>query len=437
MSIATSTIFAAATPPGISGVALVRLSGPMAFDVVRSLGGGKACQTPRTAVFTSLRDPQTDDLIDQALVLTFPAPASFTGEDVAEFHCHGSKAVLATLMQVLGRMNLRPAQPGEFARRALQNGKMDLLDVESLDSVLQATDLAQLRIAQGQVSAARQALFDSFHTDLLALMARCEVLIDFPDDDLPEVLVRESQQRLRQLLNRVENLLNRSLAAQQIENGLEVLLVGPPNAGKSTLLNAIAGYEKAIVTKIPGTTRDFVELDMALGPFSVRFVDTAGLRNQPADSIETIGIERTRTRLASAALVLNLYETGTQPLQLALSVEVPVWSIETKCAAYAPRKIGAGEPGKLGVAELLEAVQIWLQNEFGTALEGLAFQKERQMFHVKHLHEALTEAEQQADFPELQGESLRCAAQALGYLSGKIHVEDVLDLLFAGFCIGK
>lgn len=431
------TIYAAATPPGVSGVAVVRISGPDAFSAAERLGARHALLSPRFAKLQRLKDPDTGHLLDQALVLAFPGPASFTGEDVVELHCHGSKAVIDAVLRALSRLSLRPAEPGEFSRRALQNGKMDLLGAESLDAVLHASDRAQLQIAQGQAGLQRQVLFDGYQQDLISLMAGCEALIDFPDDDLPEALLVENARRLTDLKRAVDALLARSLMAQRIDGGLEVMLVGPPNAGKSTLLNAFAGYDRAIVTKIAGTTRDFVELDMTLGPFQVRFVDTAGLHDAPADEVEALGMERTRSRLQSAALILNMAESGQKPFDGTGLAEAPIWPLETKVKSGLTGTIGAGEPGEPGVATLLEGIEFWLIETYGTALEGVAFHKERQVFHVKQLQSALDQAQAQTDFPELQGESLRHAAQALGQLSGKIHVEDVLDRLFAGFCIGK
>ena len=304
-------IFATATPEGISGVAVVRLSGPKVLDPLRALTHD--IPKPRAARLRTLIDPRDGQVIDTALVLIFAGPASFTGEDVVELHCHGSRAILERLGQILVFLGLRPAEPGEFSRRALQNGKMDLLDVESLDAVLHAKDTAQLQIAQGQSGARRQEMFSRVQTNLVSLMAGCEALIDFPDDDLPEALLLENSTRLDMLLLEVSSLLERSLTAAQVDRGLEILLVGPPNAGKSTLLNTLAGYDRAIVTDIPGTTRDFVELELSLGPFRVILVDTAGLREEASDAIESIGMDRTRSRLSDCALILNLHDLAHLP----------------------------------------------------------------------------------------------------------------------------
>lgn len=430
--ITSDTIYAVSTPPGVSGVAVMRISGPESGSRLLELSG--SLPKPRQASLRSIRSPRTNNLIDEALVLWFPGPASFTGEDMAEIQCHGSLAVLNSLKGVLEDLGCRPADAGEFSRRAYDNQKIDFLDAEALDQVIQARDPAMLKIAQGQIGEARQGLFDSWKTDLIQLQAACEALIDFPEDDLPQDLIDQNQRKIRNLAAAVRDLEKRSKLAQAITSGLEVLIVGPPNVGKSSLLNAIAGYERAIVTEIPGTTRDFVELDVQLGDFQVRFVDTAGLRDTK-DQVEKLGIERTEARFDKAALVLNLHERGHQPETL--ETDAQIWVVQSKTFDPKSRSIAVKEQDQPGLEKLLSNIEQELGRTYGPAMTDLAFQRDRQMFHVKQLADSIDLAQSADLLPEMQAEHLRHAADALAQLSGTIHVEDVLSGLFSGFCIGK
>lgn len=427
-----TTIYATATPPGVSGVAVVRVSGPLTESVLKSIL--LAVPSPRVASLRKITNPSNSAIVDRGVVIWFPAPKSFTGEDVAELQVHGSVAIIDLLGAILQDLGCVPAEPGEFARRALENQKLDLLGVEALDAIICANDPATLKIAQGQAGSTRQAFFDRWRSDLLQLLSACEAFIDFPEDDLPDSLVSSNEQVLSRLLNQVDALIQRSEKAIQISNGLEILLLGPPNVGKSTLINAIAGYQKAIVTPTPGTTRDFVEFQAKVGSFGVTFVDTAGLRDA-SDEVEAVGIQRAKDRVGSAALVLNLYEVNTTPIDL--KSDTPVWNVQTKCFNPARLSVAAGDHDQLGVHGLLEKIEAWLAESFGPILHELSFQRERQVFHVKQIGAALREAKQSSSLPELQAEHLRQAKTSLGKLTGQIHVEDVLDSLFSGFCIGK
>ncbi len=427
-----TTIFALATAAGIAGVAVYRLSGSKARSVAKELIG--EVPPPRQASLRTLKDPRDGSEVDQALAIWFPGPASFTGEDVLELQIHGSPALVQVLSDILISLDLEPARPGSFVRRAFENGKLDLVGVEALNAVLNASDLASLKVAQGQFGQARQAMFQGWRRDLVRLQAACEALIDFPDDDLPHDLMVRNVGCLEDLNRQVADLSERSDLAQAIVSGFEILLVGPPNVGKSTLMNAIAGYERAIVSSEPGTTRDFVELVVRLGSFTVTFVDTAGLRSS-YNQVEKLGIRRTRQRFETAALILNLYEHGTRPL--VVEAPCPVWTLQSKSHQPGLRSVAAGEPGHSGLPELLQEVAAWLEGTYGSALNDMSFHGARQVFHVKQMARALRAAQQERLLPELQAESLRQAATALGQLSGQIHVEDVLDDLFKGFCIGK
>ena len=286
----------------------------------------------------------------------------------------------------------------------------------------------------GQLGHQWRQQFDMWREMLARLQAACEALIDFPDDDLPKDLLASNAQALKKLSEEAQALENRSALAQSLHQGLEILIVGPPNAGKSTLLNALAGYERAIVTAHPGTTRDFVELNLQLGPFQVTFVDTAGLR-ETKDVVEQQGVTRTKDRFKSAALILNLFDPNQTPQKIAATC--PIWPVQTKGWIEKKRSIAAGDVGQAGVENLLIEILDFLQETYGSILNDISFQRERQLFHVKQFSKSLQEAQDLSLLPEMQAENLRQAASALAHLSGKIHVEEVLDELFSGFCIGK
>ena len=427
-----STIFALATPPGTSGVAVIRISGPDVQFVIEKLAVTKP--EARRAALSSIVDPRDDSEVDRAIVIWFPRPRSFTGEDVLELHVHGSPAIIRLIAEILISLGLEPAKPGDFVRRAFANNKLDLIGVEALDSLLHANDTASLKVAQGQIGEERQKKFRAWRRDLIILQANCEALIDFPDDDLPENLVNQASITLNNLSREINGVLLRSQKAQELTSGLEVLIVGPPNVGKSSLINAIAGYERAIVTSVPGTTRDFVEMEIQLGPFRLSIVDTAGLRDTN-DEIEKIGIDRTYERAETATLILNLYEKGKEPIQI--DAPCPIWEVQSKVYETNTLSVAAGEKSMDGVSALLDRINSWLTVTYGPTLAQMSFHRERQVFHVKQAADALDAAAQASLLPELRAEHLRHAQFALSNLSGQIHVEDVLDTLFKGFCIGK
>lgn len=426
------TIFAQATPEGVSGVAVIRISGPRSFSLIEALGA--KTPAPRQAQLSTLWDPSNKKKIDQVLVLAFLAPHSFTGEDVVEIQCHGSRAVVVALTAALRDLGAVPAEPGAFSRRALENGKMDLLDLEALDALIHANDPARLALAHGQTGRDRARTFADWRSKLTKLQAGCEALIDFPEDDLPQSLLQQNAVILSALVKQAQDLQDRSERAHLLDAGLEIALAGPPNVGKSTLLNAIAGYDRAIVSEIPGTTRDFVEVFLQIGPFQVCFVDTAGLR-ETDDPVESMGVARTKDRLKAAALVLNLHEADASPLPL--EAACPIWNVQSKRFSPDKLSVAAGEELVPGVDDLLDRIEAWLRERFGALFQNLTFNRERQLFHVKQFTRALGSAQMADQLPELQAEHLRQASQAIAYLSGAIHVEDVLDQLFAGFCIGK
>ncbi|MBB6308720.1 tRNA uridine-5-carboxymethylaminomethyl(34) synthesis GTPase MnmE [Xanthobacter tagetidis] len=428
------TIFALSSGRPPSGVAVVRLSGPAAGDAVRALLGD--LPPPRFARYGALRDPARGEVLDRALVLFFPGPASTTGEDVAELHLHGGRAVVAAVLRVLGALpGLRPAEAGEFTRRAFARGKMDLAEVEGLADLVAAETEAQRRQALALASGALSRRIADWRAGLVQALALVEASIDFSDEgDVPDDLVAEAQAVIGPLAADVAAALSDADRGERVRAGLTVAIAGPPNAGKSTLLNRLAGREAAIVSPVPGTTRDVLEVHLELAGQAVLLLDTAGLR-ESVDMVEQEGVRRALARAEAADLVLWLSEAGEPPpAALARAIRV-----RTKA------DLGGGVPdGWIGLSthtgEGVEALLACLETE----AEGLAggepalVSRERQRLALAEAAGHLSRAA--GDFggqEELRAEELRLAARALDRVIGRVDVEDVLDALFVTFCIGK
>lgn len=420
------TIFALATAQGKAGVAVIRLSGPRAWEAARSLAGD--LPLPRRAGLRVLRDPD-GQLLDEALVLCFENRHSFTGEEVAELQLHGSPAITAAVQRVLSDMGLRPAEPGEFTRRALENERLDVAQVEGLADLIDAESEAQRRQAMRVFSGHLGARADAWRQDLLRAAALLEATIDFADEEVP-VDVRPE---VREILTRLHSALSAEAAgaqvAERVRSGFEIAIVGAPNVGKSTLLNRLAGRDAAITSEIAGTTRDVIEVQMDLRGLPVTFLDTAGLR-VAGDEIERLGIERARQRAEQADLRLILVAPG-DPLPLEpLSGDL----------VLAPKADLGGEgisglTGQ-GVDAMLDHVIAVLEQrvqKIGTAT------RERHRIALSTALESLDVALNNLDqLPEdVLAEELRTATRALASLVGRVDVEAVLGEIFSSFCIGK
>jgi tRNA modification GTPase len=428
------SIFAQATPPGRSGVAVIRISGPEAVAAAARLGADGL--EARRASVRRLHDPNDGRLIDTALALRFDAPASFTGEDVVELQVHGSLAVCRGLCGALGRLpGLRAAEPGEFTRRALTNGKLDLAQVEGLGDLLMAETAAQARqaleLAEGRLS----AIAAGWRRDLVRALALLDASIDFADEELPEV-VGEVRTLLAGVATQMEAQVAGAAAHERVREGFEVVLVGAPNVGKSTLLNALAGREAAITSDAPGTTRDAVEVRMDLGGLLVTFVDVAGLR-EATDVVEVIGVERARKRAGRADMRLFLVE-GVEADGLGVDQEAGDLIVRAKAdlRAEAAAPAVSGLTGE-GVAELLSRVAEELAaRAAGAGTVG----HERHRVAVERALVAVREATARANpggEAELAAADVRAALGALDRLVGKVDVNAVLDVIFHSFCIGK
>lgn len=437
---ATDTIFALASGAGRGAVAVLRLSGPGSAAIL-----GRLCRRmpkPRVASLRRLIDPAGGEALDDALVLWFPGPGSYTGEDSAELHLHGGPAVLAAVSGALAALGARPAEPGEFTRRAFLNGRMDLTAAEGIADLIDAETEAQRRQALRQADGALARLYGGWSERLTRLLAHQEAAIEFAEDDLPTDLDDRARQGAAVLRTEIEAHLADGGRGERLREGVVVAILGAPNAGKSSLLNALAGREAAIVSARAGTTRDVVEVRLSLAGVPVTLADTAGLR-EAADEIEQEGIRRARRRAEEADLVLAVFATDADPDAETLAWVKPgalVLANKTDLAP-APGKIGGVSPMAVSArtGEGLDALRASLEAEairLAGAGEAAVLTRPRHRAALSEAVAWLAEAETAA-LPELASEALRAALRALGRLTGHIGVEDVLDVVFRDFCIGK
>jgi tRNA modification GTPase len=422
------TIYALASARGKAGVAVLRLSGPMAHGVVARIAG--PLPEPRRAALR--RVVWEGEELDQALVLTFAEGASFTGEQAAELHLHGSVAVVQAVLRVLGRIDgLRLAEAGEFTRRALENGCLDLAQVEGLADLIDAETEAQRRQALRVLSGAIGQRAEGWRARLVRAAALIEATIDFADEDVPVDVTPEVLALVDAVLHDLRREAAGAKAAERIREGFEVAILGAPNAGKSTLLNALAGREAAITSDIAGTTRDVIEVRMDIGGLAVTLLDTAGLR-ETEDRLERIGIERALQRAERADL--RVFLTG----------EAPITEMQPKAGDIVVRgkaDLGGGGVSGLtgqGIAELVDAIGEKLQ---GLTAGAATITRERHRLALERaigaMESARLEVERGAGRAELAAAELRVAIRALESLVGRIDVENLLDEIFASFCIGK
>lgn len=429
------TIVALSSGAGRAGVAVVRVSGARVRFALETIAGG--LPEPRQAVLRRLRD-EAGEVIDSALVLYFPSPASFTGEDVAEFHVHGSRAVLARLLAVLCALpGLRLAEPGEFTRRAFEAGKLDLAAVEGLADLIDSDTEWQRRQALRQMEGALGDSVARWRSGLIESMALLAAEIDFSDEgDVAGPLVEQAVAGVAAVLLELRAALGGFAMGERVREGFVVVLAGPPNAGKSSLMNALARRDVAIVSPIAGTTRDAIEVQLDLAGMPVLLVDTAGLRDS-ADAIEAEGVRRARTLVARADLVLSLRAIDSEPdrihhdghsLAIVTKADLPGPQLQGEL----PISVVSGD----GLDALLTAIVARLSAL--TQAEPALLTRER---HRLAVAQAITQLERAVQSrhgqAELLAEDIRVAVLALERLLGRIDVEDVLDQLFSGFCIGK
>jgi len=444
------TIYALATPPGMGALAVVRLSGAAALAALQQLSG-KQSFAPRMATRVWLRDPETGAPIDDGMAVYFPAPHSFTGEETVEFTLHGGRAtVQGTLAALAVCEGLRIAEPGEFTRRAFENGKLDLTQAEAIADLIHAETSLQRAQALGQLAGALRDLYHDWATCLTTLLAHAEAEIDFPDEDLPDGTAAALSAPLQKLTTELQNHLSDNRRGERLRDGITVVILGAPNAGKSTLLNTLAQRDVAIVTDIPGTTRDVLEVHLDLSGYPVTLLDTAGLR-ETHDAVESEGIRRARTHAEAADLKLCLFDAGTE-MDAATEELIdentiivltkkdrpfrPVKSGNSWAPAFAGVTVSVSAKTGEGIDALLDAITRKLETIFYQAREAPSLTRAR---HREALEECLAALHRAgvANLPELIAEDLRLALRALGRITGRVDVEDLLDKIFKDFCVGK
>lgn len=440
-----ATIFALSTAPGRGALAVFRISGPAAGDVIARMAG--PTPPPRTAGLRIIRDPETSEALDQGLVLWFPAPRSETGEDLAELHVHGGRAVARSMLLAIAKVRgTRLAEPGEFARRAFENGKIDLTQAEAIADLVDAETEAQAKQALRQAGGRLGRLYESWRAELIEAQALTEAAIDFSDEgDVGNLVAGEAHSRVVSLERRIRIHLDDGHRGEILRDGFHVVIAGPPNVGKSSFLNAMVRREAAIVSEEAGTTRDVIEVRMDLGGLPIVLTDTAGIRETDG-KIEREGIRRTLDRARSADLVLWLMDATDPQAELPsdLAAQSPrVLHVLNKIDLVRPTS--AREPPWLrlslrsgeGLAEVTKAIEAEARERIGVTEAPVITQaRHRQQLQAcagalgDYLRGPLVET-------ELRAEDLRRAATALGRITGRVDVEDVLDQIFGRFCIGK
>jgi tRNA modification GTPase len=445
------TIVALASGAGRAGVAVLRLSGPQAGAALEALTD-RPPPPPRAAARRAFCEPESGLSLDDGLALWFPGPASFTGEDVAELHVHGGSAVVAAMIQAcLAVPGVRPAEPGEFTRRAFENGKLDLAEAEGLADLVDAETEGQRRQALRQRRGALSGVYEGWRARLIEAAALMEAEIDFPDEDLPGELSRRAGPILRALADDMGRHLDDAHRGERVRDGFRIAIIGPPNAGKSSLLNALAQREAAIVSEIPGTTRDVVEVRLVLAGYPVWVADTAGLR-EAADAIEAEGVRRALERAEEADLRIGVVE-GDEPVPSSVSSMLGSDDllVRTKLdlhgppASRRPAPTHAGETPALHLSAMtgegLRDLEARLTHRVAEALgreEAPVLTRARHRRLVQDAQLAIVGAQAAIENgPEYAAEDVRRATHAIGRLTGRIDVEDLLEEIFSSFCIGK
>ena len=436
----SDTIFAVSSGTGRAGIAVIRMSGSQAGNVLGAVTD--SLPLPRQASVRQLRHPHSREVIDKALVLWMPGSLSSTGEDVAEFHVHGSMAVIDAMFDIFRSLDgVRLAEPGEFTRRAFANNRMDLIEAEGLADLLQARTDVQRRMAIHHMLGHASSQYDLWRTELIALLARLEAAIDFVEEDgvAAAALVEVGPQTL-DLIERLKAAATEADRAGTLRSGVKVVFAGAPNVGKSTLLNLVAAREAAIVSSLPGTTRDVIEVSIVLGGVQVILTDTAGLRAGGQDEIENVGMERARSEVRAADIIV--WVTSADVEDVVETAVVPTLRVLNKSDLLdhtQPQPAGLRVSGKTGegMPILLAELEKLVREKFG-GMEQASVVRTRHRDaieeSIRYLNDSLL---YNADRIELAAECLRKACFSIARVTGRVDVEDLLDKIFSEFCIGK
>ena len=435
------TIFALASGAPPSGIAVIRVSGPLVQQISTALMSAKELHHASA----SLRELSSSDgsIIDQAVVTFFKSPKSYTGEDTLELSLHGSRYVVEQVYKELSELGARIAEPGEFTRRAFEAGKLDLTQAEAIADLIDAESEAQHKQAMQQLEGSLSGRYQAWHSDLTNILASLEVYIDFPDEgDVGTENHELILLRLSDLISQLQSALSESTGAERIREGFLVAIMGAPNAGKSSLLNALIGHEAAIVTDVPGTTRDFVEAKLRIGPYLVRLSDTAGLRDTE-DEVERIGVERARMRAEAAdvRVWLNPVDSPLSDMPLSGPQDIIARSkadLQTN-GGVSRETLRISTKTKKGLSELRSEIESRLNVLAKPRVDpGLTQLRHRKAIELglENLKDASVKIRSNAAL-DMAAEDVRLAAQAIASLTGLIDIEDVLGSIFADFCIGK
>ena len=449
---AINTIFALASATGRSGVAVVRISGPLAMNTLAKLMAVQKKPKkiiPRRAIYSSFKDPITEEVLDNGLIIWFPGPNSFTGEDVVELHIHGGPIVISGILHALTKLDgLRMAEPGEFTRRAFENGKMDLTAAEGLADLIDAETIAQRRQSLRQLEGNLGQIYESWRQRLLEALSHTEAAIDFSDEELPEDIEVAAFQKISALKREITDHLMDNRCGEKLRDGALITIIGPPNAGKSSLLNLLAKQDTAIVSEIAGTTRDVIQVDLSIGGYPVTLADTAGLHDS-SDTIEMEGMRRARQKAKTSDIKLAVFDVknwkNLDQTTIKL-IDSNTLVILNKCdhGPLKPPPFLNGDPvymisilNGIGVDELINVIidRVAKIMDVGAAP---AITRARHRVALEDCLSALSRSLEASDLSyELAAEDLRLAARCLGRITGRVDVDDVLDFIFKNFCIGK
>ena len=443
-----TTIYALSSGPGISGISVIRTSGPDTKTIIKELTKSEIPK-PRLATLRKINKINTNELIDEGLIIWFPAPNSYTGEDMAEFHVHGSRAVIDAIHNSISKINnCRLAEPGEFTKKAFQNGKINLLKAESISDLISSETEIQRRQAINIMSGKSAAIFSSWREDLIKILSKIEAKIDFPDDELPKDILSEIKKKSEKVTNEIKKILDDQKVGERIREGFKIAIVGPPNVGKSSLLNYLSRRDVAIVSEIAGTTRDVIETHLNINGMPVIISDTAGIRDSK-NEIEKKGIKLALKRAEDADLNIVVVEpksshfTGflkdlisSKSILVVNKSDLGIDTILSNFQKYKPIYISLKNEKNLD--ELIEVIKNKLKNQFITS-DDILITRER---HRQHLEQCVSHLENfniknNSEDYDQAAEDLRLATREIGMIVGKVDVEEVLQSIFNDFCIGK
>ena len=444
----SDTIYALASARGQSGVAVIRVSGAKAFESLKKLSGGKKIEY-RKATLCKLIRPVSRETLDNAIIIAFNAPHSYTGEDVVEYHVHGGRAIIdGVLMALSEQENHRMAEAGEFTRRAFENGKIDLTKAEAVADLIHAETEFQKQQALRQMGGVLSDLYENWRKSIIKILAYVEAELEFPDEDLPVDIIEKIRPKIEELSREIDNHLNDNRRGERLRDGIHIAIIGAPNAGKSSLVNALARRDVAIVSDIAGTTRDIIEVHLDIGGYSVILSDTAGLRpdqigGSGQDSIESEGIKRALKVAHKADIRVILYDATAQDLDshsYELEKQDNTIAVINKTdkgviLQHPDNPIQISVTDNKGIDEFLDDLKNMITEMVGVT-DAPSITRERHRTALTACRFSLERC-LMAELPELTAEDLRLAARDIGRITGKVDVEDLLDVVFRDFCIGK